>query len=156
MLLSNSFCEECIIINPNVNSKEGVIKLLCDKVSHRLSLDEKKQVGIYEAVIEREKKMSTGIGCHLAVPHAKVDFVEKMSIVAMLIHKDIEFYSIDNLPVHLVFLIISPKNVTGPHIKALSFISKMMADVDFRASLIASKTSKEFFELIKTGEESYI
>jgi len=153
MRLTDRFTEECIIINSQEATKEKIIETLVNKLCEIYKI--KNREGVQEAVIGREKKMSTGIGCGLAVPHAKVDFVDKMCIVAATVKKGIDFSAIDIEPVYLLFLIVSPTNTTGPHIRALSAISRIMADAEIRKGLIDARSSAEFYQRLRLGEEKY-
>ena len=153
MRLTDRFSEDCIIINAQETTKEKIIELMVNKLCDVYSIKNKE--GVHEAVVVREKKMSTGIGCGLAVPHAKVDFVDKMCIVAATVKKGIDFSAIDMEPVFLLFLIVSPTNTTGPHIRALSAISRIMADAEIRKSLIDAGMPSEFYQKLRLGEEKY-
>lgn len=153
MRLSERFSEKCIIIDSQRPDKrlliEEMVTLLCQAYQIERRDD------ILKAVIGREEKMSTGIGCGLAVPHGKVDFLDKMCVVACSVKRGIDFEAIDKEPVYLLFLIVSPSNTTGPHIRALSAISRIMADADIRKSLIQSNSPMEFYANLKIGEEKY-
>ena len=107
------------------------------------------------AVLDREHKLSTGIGCGLAVPHAKVDFLDQMCIVACSVKRGLDFNALDKQPVYLLFLIVSPSSTTGPHIRALSAISRILSDADIRKNLIDAATPEEFYSRLKTGENKY-
>ncbi len=154
MKLSSRFSEDCIEINCPETTKERIIEVMVNKLCTVYDIDNRE--GVKEAVLNREKKMSTGIGCGLAVPHAKVDFVDKMCIVASTVTNGIDFSAIDKEPVFLLFLIVSPSNTTGPHIRALSAISRIMADAEIRKSLIEATTAAEFYQRLRVGEEKYV
>jgi fructose-specific phosphotransferase system IIA component len=154
MRLTSRIDEKCIILNSSDETKEQVIESLVHKLCDVYEIDQVK--GVLEAVKGREQKMSTGIGCGLAVPHAKVDLVDKMCIVAMTVPNGVEFHSIDKEPVNLLFLIVSPPDTTGPHIRALSAISKIMADASIRKSLLEAATPEEFYHRLRLGEEKHI
>ncbi len=153
MRLSERFTEKCIIIDSQKQNKTEVIEemvyLLCDAFAIE------NREGVLQAVLGREQKMSTGIGCGLAVPHGKVDFVDQMCVVACSVKKGINFEALDKESVFLLFLIVSPANTTGPHIRALSAISRIMSDADIRKSLIQSNSQAEFYANLKIGEEKY-
>jgi mannitol/fructose-specific phosphotransferase system IIA component (Ntr-type) len=153
MRITERFSEDSIIIDSQEFTKQRIIELMVDKLCEVYSITS--HDGVLDAVLNREKKMSTGIGCGLAVPHAKVNFVEKMCIVACTVKQGIDFSAIDKEPVYLLFLIVSPTNTTGPHIRALSTISRIMADAEIRKSLIDSKSSSEFYQQLRLGEEKY-
>lgn len=153
MRLSERFSENCIIIDSRMETKKEIIEEMVNLLCQAYAIENRD--GVLEAVLGREQKMSTGIGCGLAVPHAKVDFVDKMCIVAASVKRGTDFDAIDKEPVYLLFLIVSPTNTTGPHIRALSAISRIMADADIRKSLINSSTPAEFYANLKIGEEKY-
>jgi len=153
MKLTDRFTENCVVVDSANSTKQAVleemVRLLCD--AHKLD----QYPDILKAVLEREGKMSTGIGCGLAVPHAKVPFLQEMCIAACSVKRGLDFEAIDKQPVFLLFLIVSPANTTGPHIRALSAISRIMSDADIRKSLIQAETASEFYEKLKAGEGKY-
>jgi PTS system fructose-specific IIC component/PTS system nitrogen regulatory IIA component len=153
MRLSERFTEKCIIIDSQKPNKREIIEEMVNLLCQAYQIENRD--GIMRAVFGREEKMSTGIGCGLAVPHGKVDFLDKMCVVACSVKRGIDFEAIDKESVYLLFLIVSPSNTTGPHIRALSAISRIMADADIRKSLIASNSSEEFYANLKLGEEKY-
>jgi PTS system fructose-specific IIC component/PTS system nitrogen regulatory IIA component len=153
MRLSERFTDKCIIIDSQKATKRELLEEMVTLLCQAYQIENRD--GILKAVLGREEKMSTGIGCGLAVPHGKVDFLDKMGVVAASVKRGIDFEAIDKEPVYLLFLILSPANTTGPHIRALSAISRIMADADIRKSLIGSNTPEEFYAKLKTGEEKY-
>jgi PTS system fructose-specific IIC component/PTS system nitrogen regulatory IIA component len=153
MRLSERFTEKCIIIDSQKPTKREIIDEMVGLLCQAYGIENRE--GILKAVFGREEKMSTGIGCGLAVPHGKVDFLDKMCVVACSVKRGIDFEAIDKEPVFLLFLIVSPANTTGPHIRALSAISRIMADADIRKSLIAANSPVEFYANLKLGEEKY-
>ena len=111
---------------------------------------------VYKAVIDRERVMSTGVGGGVAIPHGKADGVNELVASFGITKEDIDFGSIDDKPVRLVFLLVGPYDQTGPHLKALSRISRLMHKAEFRDQLIKSKTSEEVLDAISTEEEKYL
>lgn len=153
MKLSERFTEKCVIIDSQRQGKAEILEEMVDLLCKAYAIENRD--GILAAVIGREEKMSTGIGCGLAVPHGKVDFVDRMCVVACSVKRGIDFEAIDKEPVYLLFLIVSPSNTTGPHIRALSAISRIMSDADIRRSLIQSNSPEEFYANLRMGEEKY-
>lgn len=154
MRLSEKFLESGIIINSENTEKRKLIEEMVDLMVKAYDLNHRDE--ILEAVLSREGKMSTGIGCGLAVPHAKVEYVDKMCLVALTVKDGVDFEAIDREPVYLLFLVVSPSNTVGPHIRALSSISRIMADAEVRKRLIAAESPHGFFEILKESEEKYI
>ena len=110
---------------------------------------------VKEAVLEREKIMSTGVGKGFAIPHGKTNQVNEILGAFGKSTKPIDYQSLDQQPVHLVFLLVGKDNLVSTHIKLLSRISRMMNKDEFRNALIEAKTNEEILELFKKEEENY-
>ncbi len=153
MKLTDRLTEKCIIVDSQGASWRAIVAEMVDCLCAAHGLTENAR--ILEAVVDRESKMSTGIGCGLAVPHAKVDFIDEMLIAACSVKRGIECDAIDKQPVYLMFLIISPAATVGPHIRALSAISRLLSDADVRRTLIQAETPAEFHAGLLAGEAKY-
>jgi len=148
-LLENNF----IISDLKGKEKVEVINELIDlfKGDPRVKDIEK----IREAVLEREKIMSTGVGKGFAIPHGKTNQVEEILGAFGKSNNPIEYESLDNQPVHLVFMLVGKDNLVSTHIKLLSRISRMMNKDEFRESLMKTQTKDEIQELFRKEEENY-
>ena len=107
---------------------------------------------IREAIISREKIMSTGIGQGLAIPHGKTDGVTQNYAAFARLKEPIEFNSIDSKPVQLIFLMISPYSDQRSHIRLLSRVSTLMNYDDFRSNLLIVPNQEDLVELFKQKE----
>jgi fructose-specific phosphotransferase system IIA component len=107
------------------------------------------------AVHEREKIMSTGVGKGFAIPHAKTNSVNEIVAAFGRLEEPIDFQALDEQPVNLIFLLVGKENLVGPHIKLLSRISRMMNKDEFRENLSKAKTSKEIYSLFEAEEKQY-
>jgi PTS system fructose-specific IIC component/PTS system nitrogen regulatory IIA component len=154
MRLSERLVDNGIIINSECKSKSDILREMVDTLVQAFALKHRDE--ILDAVLIREKQKSTGIGCGLAVPHAKVDYVDRMCMVAATVNGGIDFDTLDKEPVYLLMLIVSPSNTVGPHIKALSSVARIMADADVRNDLIKVKTPAEFLSLLREAEDKYL
>jgi fructose-specific phosphotransferase system IIA component len=108
-----------------------------------------------QAVHEREKIMSTGVGKGFAIPHAKSNSVNDIIAAFGKLDNPIDFQALDGQAVNLVFLLVGKENLVGPHIKLLSRISRMMNKEEFRESLAAAKTADEIYSLFEEEEKQY-
>jgi PTS system fructose-specific IIC component len=111
---------------------------------------------IARKVLEREAQVSTGIGFGIAVPHARVEKINRMYMAAARNSKGIDFSSIDGQPVHLIFMIISPTGASNEHVQILSSLSRIMSYEDIRKKLMAAKSPEKFLELLIKGENKYV
>jgi fructose-specific phosphotransferase system IIA component len=99
-------------------------------------------------VLEREKLLSTGMELGLAIPHAKTDAVDDL-VVAFGLHKQgVDFESIDGQPAHFIFLVLSPHDTSGPHIKALAQISRWIKKGSVRDDLIKAGSVEEIEKIL--------
>ena len=154
MRLSERFADNSVIINSQSSTKEQILNELVDTLCASYKLDHRDE--IFDAVWKREQIRSTGIGYGLAVPHAKIDYVDRMCMVAATVEKGIDFDAMDNEPVHLLILIVSPGNTVGPHLKALSSVSRVLSNAEVRKDLIDAKTQADFVEIFGHAEDKYL
>ncbi len=107
---------------------------------------------IREAIISREKIISTGIGQGLAIPHGKTDAITQNYAAFARLKEPIEFNSIDSKPVQLIFLMVSPYSDQKSHIRLLSRVSTLMNYDDFRSNLLIVPNQEDLVELFKQKE----
>jgi len=131
---------ESVILSLEPGSKEEIIDRLVGVLP--LNGGEELRQKVYEAVLEREGVMSTGIGRGVAIPHAKTDSVAGLMAAVGIAREPVPFDSIDGKPVRLFFLIVSDSRTTSPHIKALSLISRVLND-PARKSVLSEADSVE-------------
>ncbi len=107
-----------------------------------------------KAVIEREKKLSTGLGRGIAVPHGKTVAVSHLCGAFGIHREGVLFDSADGQPCHLFFLILSPMTESGPHVKALSDIAKHLRHPEIRERLLTSTSAEDILNIFSTKEQS--
>lgn len=154
MKLSENIKSDAIIVGYEPQTKQDIIDKLINILCQSHDIEDLKPQ-IKEAVLLREKQMSTGIGCGLAVPHAKIKGIKNLTMAAINCPSGVDFQSLDSEPVNLAFLILSPENIVGPHIHALSSVSRLMADSTIRKALIDAKSPEEFLKGLLLGETQY-
>ena len=103
-------------------------------------------------VFAREEESTTGIGDGIAIPHGKCDAVIKPGLAAMVIPNGVDFESLDDEPVTLLFLIAAPNTKDNVHLDVLSKLSVMLMDEDFTAKLRAAKSVDEFMQIIDDAD----
>lgn len=103
-------------------------------------------------VYAREQESTTGIGEGIAIPHGKCDAVKKPGLAAMVVKDGVEFESLDDEPVTLLFLIAAPNTEDNIHLDVLSKLSVMLMDEEFTASLRNAQSVDEFMEIIDRAD----
>lgn len=106
-----------------------------------------------EGVLAREGEGTTGIGDGVAIPHAKSAAVKKAGLAAMVVKNGVDYDALDEQPVHLLFMIAAPEGSANEHLEALSKLSTMLMDPDFKNNLLKAKTKEEFLQVI-AGKEA--
>jgi len=100
-------------------------------------------------VVAREGYLSTGLENGLAIPHAKTDAVDGLKI-ALGIKKDgVDFESLDGKPAKIIFLVVSPRNTSGPHIQTLAVISRNLKKEESRKALLEAESAEAIAKIIK-------
>ena len=107
------------------NSKKQVLQLLAEKAARITGLPERE---IFDTVLHREKLGSTGVGNGIAIPHGKISGVRRITGVFARLEQPVDFDSLDDEPVDLVFLLLAPEGAGADHLKALSRIARVLRD----------------------------
>ena len=153
MKLSNLLSPDLIKIPLESKDKEGVIREMVDVLSKNGKVIDPEAV--LEAVLEREKVMSTGVGQGIAIPHGKTESVTGVVAALGISPDDIDFQAIDEQPVHIVFLLLAPPYETGLHLKALSRVSRLLSKEEFREKLLQASNAEEAMRFIQEEEKKY-
>jgi PTS system nitrogen regulatory IIA component len=134
-------------IEPNMKSttKKDAIGELVALLKRAEAIAEESSVA--EVVLKREELGTTGIGEGIAVPHGKSDTVDRLVAAFGRSEKGIDFDSIDNQPVHLLFLLVAPSDSAGPHLMALARISRLLKNRDFREGLMKAEDRSRILEM---------
>jgi nitrogen PTS system EIIA component len=153
MTLLDILSPESTIVDLKGETKEEIIAELVNSLHLGDAINDKDKV--LQAVLEREKIMSTGIGDGIAIPHGKSDAVVKLVAALGTQKRGVDFEALDGEPAYVFFLLVSPANVSGPHIKALARISRLLKNDDFKKRLIAASSSEEIISVIQKEEENH-
>ena len=153
MKISDILTEDLVVAGLKGSSKNDIIDAMVDLVALSPKvLDREKVRG---AILERERIMSTGVGNGFAIPHGKTDAVSEIVAAFAVTEEAIDYDSLDEKPVRLVFLLVGKDNLVGPHIKLLSRISRLMNKEEFRKRLLTTTSPAEIIDLFRQEEASY-
>lgn len=149
MLLTDLLTIDRIKIPLQASTKDGVLREMVQVI---MSNPQEEPDEVLRAVREREAVLSTGIGNGVAIPHGKSALVPDLVMAAGRTAAPVDFDSLDGQPVQLLFMLIGPETAAGPHIKALSRISRLIRKDSVRAQLINAATAEEFYQGLKDAE----
>jgi len=150
MILTQILQPTCIMAPLASTNKDDAIEELINLLADNDCLAERGEA--LEAVLAREQTRSTGIGSGIAIPHGKCSAAKELVMAVGIATDPIEFDSIDNKPVNIILLLVSPPDQTGPHIQALARISRLMLDEQFKSQLEKAQSPEEVYDLISTRE----
>ncbi|MDR3182801.1 MAG: PTS sugar transporter subunit IIA [Planctomycetaceae bacterium] len=146
-ILSNSVKAEV-----KAGDKQGVIRELVQSLVDTGGIKAGDCDGIIKAIIKREELGSTGIGRGIAVPHTKHPSVDRLVGTVAVSQEGIDFDSLDCEKVHLFFLLISPPDAPGDHLRALEHITRQLKDDSFCRFLKQSDAQDKILELLKEAD----
>ncbi len=154
MNFADFICKKAIRSQLEATDKEGVIREMTQALVDAGEIKEDQFEGIVEAILKREELGSTGIGRGVAVPHTKHSTVEKLSGAVAVSESGVEFASLDGDPVNVVFLLVSPPDRPGDHLRALENVSRRLRDDSFCRFLKQSKTSDDIWQLLEEADNN--
>jgi len=141
---------DTVLPNLEAQDKAEILEKMVASLENKVPEGELEK--IRQAVIEREKIMSTGVGKGLAIPHGKTAGIEQTYAAFAILKDPVDYDAIDDQPVNMVFLLVGPQSSNSLHIKMLSRISRLMNNSDFRDRLRECSTSDEIIEQFKKEE----
>ncbi|HPF24899.1 MAG: PTS sugar transporter subunit IIA [Hyphomonas sp.] len=121
------------------SSRKQAIHALAEALAEATGLGPRQ---IEDAVMERERLGSTGVGEGVAIPHARVDGLEKPVGGFMHLVSGVDFEAIDERPCDLIFMLLAPKSAGADHLRALAQVSRVFRQPAVRDALRAAKTEE--------------
>ena len=147
----SKFTEESLInFNLRGTSKNEIINELVDLAAKSKLVKDRDE--LYQAVVEREKLVTTGVGYGVAFPHAKTKAVKGILIAFGRSSAGVDFEAMDKKPVHLFFLIAAPEDAIGAHLNVMARLSYIMKSEKVREKLMQTQSPKELLEIIDSVE----
>ena len=154
MKIDDILKKDSIIANLAGTNKEEVLREITDFLQ-KLSLIKDKET-LFNTLMEREKLGSTGIGENVAIPHGKSDELSQIITVFGRSLKGLDFESLDQKPVHFVYMVIAPSNSTGQHLKALARISRLFKNQDLREGILKLQDANQIYSLLLEADSKFI
>jgi len=152
ILLADLLTPDRIRIPLESQDKPGLIQELCGFLATSCGASPEEEAEIRDAVLEREKVLSTGIGGGVAIPHGKSEVVDDLTLVAGRTKTPVDFEALDERPVRLVVLLVGPESAAGLHVKMLSRISRLLRSPAVRARLERAESAEAFYDVLQQAE----
>ena len=154
MKFADFICEQAITAQLAAENKEAVIAEMVDSLVNANKIADEDRDSIVKAIMKREELGSTGIGRGVAVPHTKHPSVDKLVGTVAISAEGVDFDSLDGEKVQLFFLLISPPDRPGDHLRALENISRQLRDDMFCRFLKQAKNSGDIQQLLQESDNN--
>lgn len=153
MLVSDHLDANRILLRDRAEKESLLADLVSCLATRGLVAD---SAAVLAAVLEREQQCSTGIGGGLAVPHARTSQVESLVASLAVVGEGLDFQALDDQPVHVVLLFVSPESEAGAHSEFLAAVSAVfqMPETVARLAQLADSSSAEVLQTLKSVERS--
>jgi nitrogen PTS system EIIA component len=152
MKFADFVSRESICAQLSAFDKEGAIREMVQSLVDGGRLDANEFESIVKAILKREELGSTGIGRGVAVPHTKHPSVDRLVGTVAVSADGVDFASLDGERVHLFFLLISPPDRPGDHLRALENISRQLRDDTFCRFLKQAKAREDIQLLLDEAD----
>lgn len=153
MIFTENLHENGIIAHSLSKSRWDVIKELISFAAGNGIIPTEFEEEICQALISREKTMTTGIGKYVAIPHCKLTCIKDIILLMATSQKGINFDSIDNLPAKIIVMLLVPNSKADKHVKVLSSIARILSDEEFKQQLTQFENAKDLLEYVHSYEK---
>ena len=151
MTLSDILTVEAIIPGLRAGGKKLALQKICELAAKDTGLNAR---DVFEAVMEREKLGSTGVGGGVAIPHARLAGLKSVRGWFARLETPIEFESVDDEKVDLIFLLLAPEQAGADHLKALARVSRLFRREDVRRRLRETHSAAAVYALLADDPDS--
>ena len=152
MEISDLLKSENVYVSLRATSKKQALQELARRAAGITDLDERT---IFDVLLERERLGTTGVGKGIAIPHGKLVDLGRLYGLFARLEQPVDFDSVDDQPVDLIFLLLAPETAGADHLKALARISRLLRDSAVCEKLRKSDDSETIFSLLTTGAASH-
>ena len=135
---------DCILVEKASSTKKQLLEKLAYLAAEKTNMD---SMVVLNALVERERLGTTGIGHGVALPHTRLEGLKEI-FCAFMKTKPVQFDAVDNKPVDLLFLLLVPENAGADHLKALAALSRLLRDEKTTEKLRKSDLPKELYSII--------
>ncbi len=153
MRLCAYLSEKTIIEALNAVNKEEALREIVSILCERGIIEGEDPY--YTALLDRERLCSTGIGKGVAIPHAKLSNIDSIIVSFARSLKGVDFDSMDQKPVYLIFTIFTPEDVPEDYLSILARISRIAKDDEFRENIMKASSVEEMMEIFRKEDDKF-
>ena len=148
MEISDLIGPDSVIADLRATSKQQALQELAERAASQTELHERQ---IFDVLLERERLGTTGVGNGIAIPHGKLPGLKRLHGVFARLSTPIDFESIDERPVDLIFLLLAPETAGADHLKALARVSRLLRDQAVCEKLRKTETADALYIILTEG-----
>lgn len=152
MKLTEFVVADAIVPDLQVSSKKAAVQAMVAALKNAGAISADDEESIVGAILKREELGSTGIGNGVAVPHTKHPSVDRLVATVALATDGVDFASLDGEDVYILFLLVSPPDRPGDHLRGLENISRHLRDSTFCSFLRQATTQAQVIELLEEAD----
>ncbi len=156
MRLTEFVVPESILTSLDADNKDEAIRGMVESLASAGQIPADDSDAIVSGILKREELGSTGIGNGVAVPHTKHPAVDRLTATVALSDRGVDFASLDGEAVHILFLLISPPDLPGDHLRGLESISRHLRNPNFCNFLRQAQTTAEVVELLEEADNNQL
>jgi len=138
MDIGDLLAPEGVMLRGGASSKRQALHTVAEAASQALGVDEGR---VFDALMEREALGSTGLGSGVAVPHARLKEVERVTAVFVRLDTPVAYEAVDDRPVDLLFALFAPPTDGAEHLRALAAVSRALRSPELREQLRQARTT---------------
>jgi len=150
MEIKDLISSNVVAANLKATSKKQVLQDLSRRVADATGLHER---AIFDVLMERERLGTTGVGNGIAIPHGKLPELDRLHGYFARLEQPVDFQSIDERPVDLIFLLLAPESAGADHLKALAKVSRVLRDDSICEKLRGTDTSDALYAILTGSVE---
>ena len=146
MNLKTVLTKDTVCLHLKGTTKEAIIDELLDILVAAKKIDDR--TSAYNAIMDREQKMSTGMKHGIAIPHGKSPTVNDLVACIGIADKGVDFDALDHEPCRIFIMTLSPVEKTGPHLQFLAEISLLFKSSEKRQEILKAATADEVIRIL--------
>ncbi len=151
MEINDLISAESVIASLRASSKKQALQDLARRAAVITGLHER---AIFDVLMEREKLGTTGVGNGIAIPHGKMANLDRLYGLFARLEHSVDFQSIDEQPVDLIFLLLAPESAGADHLKALARVSRLLRDGSVCEKLRGTDDAEALYALLTESMEN--
>ena len=156
MKLTDFVVPAAILPDVKAPTKEAAIRAMVESLRLSGHIKPEDEEDIVSAILKREELGSTGIGNGVAVPHTKHPSVDQLIATVALAKEGVDFASLDGDDVYILFLLVSPPDRPGDHLRGLENISRHLRNQNFCSFLKQAKTKEDIVDLLREADNNQL